>query len=66
MAVKTKLIFNMTRGEALCVGEMADSPLPIVVLSAHVAKGSEQAAAALAAGALDVVAKDTLRLDRLK
>jgi two-component system chemotaxis response regulator CheB len=44
---------------------MAASPLPIVVLSAHVAKGSERAAEALAAGALDVVPKDSLRLDHL-
>jgi two-component system, chemotaxis family, protein-glutamate methylesterase/glutaminase len=51
-------------GLAVVRSLMADSPLPIVVLSAHVAKGSEQAAAALAAGALDVVAKDALRLDR--
>jgi two-component system chemotaxis response regulator CheB len=44
---------------------MAASPLPIVVLSAHVAKGSERAAEALAAGALDVVPKDSLRLDNI-
>jgi two-component system chemotaxis response regulator CheB len=42
---------------------MGSNPLPIVVLSAKVAKGSEQAAAALAAGALEVIAKDMLRLD---
>jgi two-component system chemotaxis response regulator CheB len=43
---------------------MAATPLPIVVLSSHVPRGSERAAGALAAGALDVVSKDTLRLDR--
>jgi two-component system, chemotaxis family, protein-glutamate methylesterase/glutaminase len=43
---------------------MGSNPLPIVVLSAHVAKGSERAAEALAAGALEVLAKDRLRLDR--
>jgi uncharacterized protein len=26
--VKTKLIFNLTRGECVCVGELADRPLP--------------------------------------
>jgi two-component system chemotaxis response regulator CheB len=44
---------------------MDSNPLPIVILSAHVAKGSERAAEALAAGALDVVSKDSLRLDNL-
>lgn len=44
---------------------MDANPLPIVVLSAHVAKGSERAAEALAAGALDVVSKDSLRLDHI-
>jgi len=43
---------------------MASNPLPVVILSAHVAKGSERAAAALAAGALDIVGKETLRLDQ--
>jgi two-component system chemotaxis response regulator CheB len=43
---------------------MSASPLPIVVLSANVAKGSQRAAEALAAGALDIVPKSTLRLDR--
>jgi chemotaxis response regulator CheB len=43
---------------------MGTTPLPIVVLSSHVPRGSERAAAALAAGALDVVSKETLRLDR--
>jgi len=42
---------------------MASNPLPVVILSAHVAKGSERAAAALAAGALDIVGKESLRLD---
>jgi two-component system chemotaxis response regulator CheB len=44
---------------------MSSSPLPIVVLSAHVARGSGRAAEALAAGALDIVPKDSLRLDQL-
>jgi two-component system chemotaxis response regulator CheB len=44
---------------------MAESPLPIVILSGTVAKGSERAAEALAAGALEVISKDRLRLDRL-
>ncbi len=44
------------------VGEiMSSRPLPILVLSSHVA-GSEKAAAALAAGALDAIAKDDLDL----
>ncbi len=43
---------------------MGSNPLPIVILSSKVAKGSEQAAEALAAGALEVLAKDMLRLDR--
>lgn len=43
---------------------MKDDPLPIVILSGTVARGSEQAAEALAAGALEVLAKDRLRLDR--
>jgi two-component system chemotaxis response regulator CheB len=43
---------------------MGANPLPIMILSAHVPKGSERAAEALAAGALDVVSKDSLRLDR--
>ena len=42
---------------------MGANPLPIVILSAHVSKGSERAAEALAAGALDIVAKENLRLD---
>jgi two-component system, chemotaxis family, protein-glutamate methylesterase/glutaminase len=37
-------------------------PLPILVLSSHVGPGSDKAAAALAAGALDAVAKDGLDL----
>jgi two-component system, chemotaxis family, protein-glutamate methylesterase/glutaminase len=44
---------------------MGDNPLPIVILSGTVAKGSEQAAEALASGALEVLAKDRLRLDHL-
>ena len=44
---------------------MTESPLPIVILSGTVARGSERAAAALAAGALEVLPKDMLRLDRL-
>ena len=43
---------------------MESDPLPIVILSAKVARGSERAAEALAAGALEVLAKDMLRLDR--
>jgi two-component system chemotaxis response regulator CheB len=43
---------------------MGSNPLPIVVLSAKVARGSDQAVEALAAGALEVLAKDMLRLDR--
>lgn len=43
---------------------MAGNPLPIVILSAHAPKGSQRAVEALAAGALDVVSKDAVRLDR--
>lgn len=43
---------------------MSDAPLPIVILSAHVDKGSERAAQALAAGALEALPKDKLRLDQ--
>jgi two-component system, chemotaxis family, protein-glutamate methylesterase/glutaminase len=43
---------------------MASHPLPIVVLSAKVARGSERATRALAAGALEILTKDMLRLDR--
>ena len=41
---------------------MRDRPLPILVLSAHAGKGTERAAAALAAGALDAMPKSGLRL----
>lgn len=41
---------------------MGERPLPILVLSAHVGHGSGKAGAALAAGALDAVAKDDLDL----
>jgi two-component system chemotaxis response regulator CheB len=44
---------------------MEDNPLPILILSGTVAKGSERAAEALAAGALEVLPKDRLRLDHL-
>lgn len=45
------------------VGEiMSSRPLPILVLSSYVGPASDQAAAALAAGALDVLAKDDLDL----
>ena len=45
------------------VGEiMSSRPLPILVLSGYVGPGTEKAAAALAAGALDVLAKDDLDL----
>lgn len=43
---------------------MRSHPLPIVVISATVPRGSEQAVEALGAGALEVLAKDMLRLDR--
>jgi two-component system chemotaxis response regulator CheB len=43
---------------------MGSAPLPIVILSAKVPRGSERAAEALAAGALEVIPKDMLRLDR--
>jgi len=41
---------------------MSSWPVPILVLSAHAARGSERAAAALAAGALDAMPKSDLRL----
>ena len=41
---------------------MSSRPLPILMLSSHVEAGSEKAAAALAAGALDAIAKDDLDL----
>jgi two-component system chemotaxis response regulator CheB len=41
---------------------MSDRPLPILVISAHVGSGTDRAAAALAVGALDAVAKDDLDL----
>jgi two-component system chemotaxis response regulator CheB len=44
---------------------MSAAPLPIVILSGTVAKGSERAAEALAAGALEVLPKDRLRLDNV-
>lgn len=43
---------------------MATDPLPIVVLSAHTARGSDLATAALGAGAIDVQPKAELRIDR--
>jgi two-component system, chemotaxis family, protein-glutamate methylesterase/glutaminase len=43
---------------------MLSEPLPIVVISAKVARGSERAAAALAAGALEILSKEQLRLDQ--
>lgn len=43
---------------------MGTRPIPIIVLSSHVGQGSDKAAAALAAGALDAVAKDDLDLSR--
>jgi two-component system chemotaxis response regulator CheB len=42
---------------------MRSRPLPILVLSAYTGRGSERAAAALAAGALEVLPKAELRLD---
>jgi two-component system, chemotaxis family, protein-glutamate methylesterase/glutaminase len=45
------------------VGEiMSSRPVPILVLSAYVGHASDETAAALAAGALDVLAKDDLDL----
>lgn len=41
---------------------MADRPLPILVVSGHAGRGSDHAAAALAAGALDAMPKSELRL----
>jgi two-component system chemotaxis response regulator CheB len=41
---------------------MRRHPLPIVVLSAHASRGSERAAAALAAGAVDALHKNQMRL----
>ncbi|MBS1845596.1 MAG: response regulator [Actinobacteria bacterium] len=43
---------------------MESHPLPIVVISAVVARGSERASAALTAGALEILSKEQLRLDR--
>jgi two-component system chemotaxis response regulator CheB len=43
---------------------MGTRPMPIIVLSSHVGPASHKAAAALAAGALDAVAKDDLDLSR--
>ncbi len=42
---------------------MASRPLPVLVLSGHTPRGSARTAAALTAGALDVLAKSDLRLD---
>jgi two-component system, chemotaxis family, protein-glutamate methylesterase/glutaminase len=41
---------------------MSSAPVPVVVLSAHVGLGTDMAAAALAAGAVDAFAKDDLDL----
>jgi len=41
---------------------MGTRPMPIIVLSSHVGPGSDKAARALAAGALDALAKDDLDL----
>jgi len=41
---------------------MGTDPLPILVLSAHSARGSERAVAALSAGALDAIPKSEIRL----
>jgi two-component system chemotaxis response regulator CheB len=41
---------------------MGSQPLPLLVLSSGVGTGSDKAAAALAAGALDAIAKDDLDL----
>jgi two-component system chemotaxis response regulator CheB len=42
---------------------IAEYPVPIVVVSSHTRRGSELAAAALGAGAVDVLAKSYVRLD---
>jgi two-component system chemotaxis response regulator CheB len=42
---------------------MSADPIPILVLSAHAGAGDKDAAATLAAGALDVIAKETLDLN---
>jgi two-component system chemotaxis response regulator CheB len=45
---------------------MSSNPTPTVVLSAYAERGSERAAAALAAGALDTLPKDQLRLSEME
>ena len=42
---------------------MRAHPLPVVVVSGHTGRGSERAAASLAAGALEAIPKSELRLD---
>jgi two-component system chemotaxis response regulator CheB len=42
---------------------LAQYPVPIVVVSSYTRRGSERAAGALAAGAVDVLAKSLVRLD---
>lgn len=41
---------------------MATSPVPVLVLSSHAGRGSHEAAAALAAGALDAIPKDEVEV----
>jgi two-component system chemotaxis response regulator CheB len=43
---------------------MESHPMPVVVISSKVARGSERAAATLAAGALEILSKEQLRLDQ--
>jgi two-component system chemotaxis response regulator CheB len=43
---------------------MRQAPLPILVLSAHTRRGSERAAAALSAGALEAMPKSEIKLSR--
>jgi two-component system chemotaxis response regulator CheB len=43
---------------------MESHPMPVVVISSKVARGSERAAETLAAGALEILSKEQLRLDQ--
>jgi two-component system chemotaxis response regulator CheB len=44
---------------------LALRPVPIIVISGHTPRGSERAAAALAAGAVDVISKAAVRLETI-
>ena len=44
---------------------MTRNPCPILVISSHAERGSERAAAALSSGALEVIPKSEIRLDRV-